>query len=124
MRSFAASAARGRVPSAAAVHTAAGMRGGAGQKWSEHGCLGSTQTGDGPSHELLMHRGRATVGGARGCGSQPYPTIRYPMRAVISGVVVPLPRIEYRYGVFGSSPISVKDVSVTVAIGMPERSTS
>jgi hypothetical protein len=62
------------------------------------------------------------------CGRRAGPKLRghpcYPMRAVISGVVVPLPRIEYRYGVFGNRPMSVNEVSVTVAIRIPDRSTS
>ena len=47
-----------------------------------------------------------------------------PRVAVSTGVVIPPPLIEYRYGVFGSRPWSVKLVPVTVAIRWPERSTS
>jgi len=47
-----------------------------------------------------------------------------PRVAVNTGVVIPPPLIEYRYGVLGSSPSSVKLVPVTVAIRCPERSTS
>ena len=39
-----------------------------------------------------------------------------PSVAVSTGVVIPLPRTEYRYGVFGSRPISEKLRPVTVAI--------
>lgn len=46
------------------------------------------------------------------------------MVAVITGVVTPFPRTEYRYGVFGSNPMSVKLRPVTVAIFIPDRSTS
>jgi len=46
------------------------------------------------------------------------------MAAFTTGVVTPLPRIEYRYGVFGCNPMSVKVSEVTVAILIPDRSTS
>jgi len=46
------------------------------------------------------------------------------MVAVSTGVVTPFPRTEYRYGVFGYNPMSVKDNPVTVAILTPERRTS
>ena len=47
-----------------------------------------------------------------------------PSVAVSTGVVIPLPRTEYRYGVSGNSPMSVKLRPVTVAIRCPDRSTS
>lgn len=51
--------------------------------------------------------------------TEPEPTV-----AVSTGVVDPLARTEYRYGVLGSRPMSVKLVPFTVAIRSPERSTS
>ena len=39
-----------------------------------------------------------------------------PIRAVSTGVVTPVPRMEYRYGVFGSKPMSVKRLPTSVAI--------
>ena len=39
-----------------------------------------------------------------------------PSVAVSTGVVIPLPRTEYRYGVFGNKPMSVKLRPLTVAI--------
>ena len=47
-----------------------------------------------------------------------------PTVAVRTGVVTPLARTEYRYGVFGSRPMSVKALPLTVAIRCPDRSTS
>jgi len=47
-----------------------------------------------------------------------------PAMAVSTGVVTPLPRTEYRYGVLGCKPMSVNDGDVTVAIRIPERNTS
>ena len=48
------------------------MRAGAGQKQPGDVCLGSTQAGDRPQHELLMRRGGeapdGTVAAYAGCG--------------------------------------------------------
>jgi hypothetical protein len=46
------------------------------------------------------------------------------MAAVSSGVLTPLPRMAYRYGVLENKPTSVKLRVATVAMGMPDRSTS
>jgi len=45
------------------------------------------------------------------------------MFTVTGGVVMPLPCMEYMYGVFRFRPISVKCVPVTVAMRMPDRRT-
>ena len=57
-----------------------------------------------------------TVGGAGGGVVGGVVVGVEPSVAVSTGVVIPLPRTEYRYGVFGNRPMSVKLRPVTVAM--------